>query len=240
MADATDSKSVVRKGVWVRVPPRALLRGQPSGVTVLGVGTDNLTREPFWPEPRFKKRRLVWIAAVLAVAVVAVVVALVVSGGDDTSSIASENTQLVVDSVAATDDVSSAPADTAPASTPRSSAPSGAATRSTSPDTTATAVPGAILPAGTFAPAAQPIDVDCTLPFEPNEFLPLEPCQKGAAIERVQEALIGLGFDLDPDGFYGQDTATAVQGFQYVNDLPQTGIVDEVTWDRLGLNVGDI
>ncbi len=23
MADATDSKSVVRKGVWVRVPPRA-------------------------------------------------------------------------------------------------------------------------------------------------------------------------------------------------------------------------
>jgi hypothetical protein len=26
MADATDSKSVVRKGVWVRVPPRAPMR----------------------------------------------------------------------------------------------------------------------------------------------------------------------------------------------------------------------
>src|SRR5687767_14229992 len=31
MADATDSKSVVRKGVWVRVQPRARLRGHRRG-----------------------------------------------------------------------------------------------------------------------------------------------------------------------------------------------------------------
>lgn len=105
------------------------------------------------------------------------------------------------------------------------------------PTTTAS---DSIFPAGTFPTQLDPITVNCVGPLVGNDFRPLEPCQKGVAIETVQNALVRLGYDIDVDGQYGQGTANAVQVFQLANDLPQTGVVDDATWNALGLNVGDL
>ncbi|MET8967633.1 L,D-transpeptidase family protein [Streptomyces hydrogenans] len=40
-------------------------------------------------------------------------------------------------------------------------------------------------------------------------------------------------FDRAPTGFYGSITAKAVSGFQKKRGLPETGSVDETTWQRL-------
>ena len=50
----------------------------------------------------------------------------------------------------------------------------------------------------------------------------------------IQERLNTLGYlDATPDGEYGEQTETAVKGFQKVNDLVETGVVDEVTYEVL-------
>lgn len=36
-----------------------------------------------------------------------------------------------------------------------------------------------------------------------------------------------------PDGIYGSDTETAVSAFQRREGLPQTGITDQLTWERI-------
>lgn len=38
-----------------------------------------------------------------------------------------------------------------------------------------------------------------------------------------------------PDGIYGPETVTAVTAFQIREELPQTGITDQQTWDRIVL-----
>lgn len=42
-----------------------------------------------------------------------------------------------------------------------------------------------------------------------------------------------------PDGIYGPSTMQAVSAFQRRNDLPQTGITDMQTWDRIVLEYED-
>lgn len=50
----------------------------------------------------------------------------------------------------------------------------------------------------------------------------------------IQERLSALGYlEATPDGEYGEQTETAVIGFQKVNDLVETGVVDEVTYETL-------
>ena len=70
--------------------------------------------------------------------------------------------------------------------------------------------------------------------------MPLEPGQAGRDIQTVQIQLnrIARNFPAipkipDPDGVYDAQTAAAVRVFQSVFDLPQTGIVDEPTWNKI-------
>ena len=39
--------------------------------------------------------------------------------------------------------------------------------------------------------------------------------------------------EIDINGVYDEKTMAAVRRFQTINRLPQTGVVDQVTWDRL-------
>lgn len=57
---------------------------------------------------------------------------------------------------------------------------------------------------------------------------------RGAIIQRIQETLTAAGFDTNGhDGVYGGDTVTAVKGFQTSRNLPETGQVDQATWEAL-------
>ncbi|MFC8271976.1 L,D-transpeptidase family protein [Streptomyces sp. NPDC057271] len=53
-------------------------------------------------------------------------------------------------------------------------------------------------------------------------------------VRELQARLRQIGyFDRAPTGFYGSITGKAVSAFQKKRELPQTGSVDEVTWQRL-------
>ncbi|MEU9700819.1 L,D-transpeptidase family protein [Streptomyces sp. NPDC047981] len=53
-------------------------------------------------------------------------------------------------------------------------------------------------------------------------------------VRELQARLRQIGyFDRAPTGFYGSITGSAVKAFQKKRELPQTGSVDEVTWQRL-------
>jgi peptidoglycan hydrolase-like protein with peptidoglycan-binding domain len=55
----------------------------------------------------------------------------------------------------------------------------------------------------------------------------------------IQNALISYGYQIEPDGQYGQATADAVAQFQGVKGLVVTGTVDALTYAALGpLGVG--
>ena len=129
--------------------------------------------------------------------------------------------------------------DSAPATTPPTAAPD-TATAATDPapqtDSPTTSVSEPILPAATIPQRVPPIKVTCTGAYVANDTLPLTPCQKGSVVADVQNALVGFGYDITADGLYGQATADAVQSFQYVMGLPETGVVDEATWTALGID----
>ena len=61
----------------------------------------------------------------------------------------------------------------------------------------------------------------------------------GDEVHAIQERLIALKYPLDPAGddfinrVYGSDTEYCVILFQDENDLLETGIVDDITWDCL-------
>lgn len=53
-------------------------------------------------------------------------------------------------------------------------------------------------------------------------------------IVTIQERLVTLGYlAAEPDGEFGAKTETAVKGFQTVNSLAETGVVDEATYTAL-------
>ncbi|MFF9912098.1 L,D-transpeptidase family protein [Streptomyces sp. NPDC013457] len=53
-------------------------------------------------------------------------------------------------------------------------------------------------------------------------------------VRELQARLRQIGyFDRAPTGFYGSITGKGVSAFQKKRELPQTGSVDEVTWERL-------
>lgn len=53
---------------------------------------------------------------------------------------------------------------------------------------------------------------------------------RGNAVKRVQEWLCYHNIAVVADGIYGYVTEDAVKNFQYANDIPTTGIVDERTF----------
>ncbi len=56
----------------------------------------------------------------------------------------------------------------------------------------------------------------------------------GEIIQDIQEALTQAGFDTKgTDGFYGANTGSAVAAFQSAKAIPQTGTVDDVSWQAL-------
>lgn len=59
---------------------------------------------------------------------------------------------------------------------------------------------------------------------------------RGSAVRFVQSLLRNLNYAPGPiDGVYGEDTQGAVFAFQRNNNLPLTGVVDQATWNALGV-----
>ena len=54
-----------------------------------------------------------------------------------------------------------------------------------------------------------------------------------AAISAIQRLLRGAGYDIKPDGIYGEETYIAVRDFQRTYGLPPTGRVDLITFETL-------
>jgi peptidoglycan hydrolase-like protein with peptidoglycan-binding domain len=61
---------------------------------------------------------------------------------------------------------------------------------------------------------------------------------RGADVKAIQSLLRGHGVTVVYDGNFTLDTRSAVIGFQVARGLPQTGIVDAATWERLVTTVG--
>ena len=55
----------------------------------------------------------------------------------------------------------------------------------------------------------------------------------GSAVEDVQKRLRILGYELTPDGEFGEKTRAAVSAFRQAEGLPQGAEVDEDTWHAL-------
>lgn len=63
---------------------------------------------------------------------------------------------------------------------------------------------------------------------------------RGEAVEQVQERLNHWGFELEPDGIYGNDTIDAVKKFQRSHGLEQNGQVGYATLLALNTNKPDL
>jgi lysozyme len=62
-----------------------------------------------------------------------------------------------------------------------------------------------------------------------------EPMMQGEDVRQVQEALKTAGINIEPDGFFGNDTDKAVRQFQQQKGLTVDGIVGAQTRKQLGL-----
>lgn len=61
---------------------------------------------------------------------------------------------------------------------------------------------------------------------------------RGSDVKSVQALLIGKGYPMTFDGIFGTVTRDAVKAFQRTVSLPATGIVDDLTWNRMLTPVG--
>ncbi|WP_445315945.1 glycoside hydrolase family protein [Microcoleus vaginatus] len=62
-----------------------------------------------------------------------------------------------------------------------------------------------------------------------------EPMMQGEDVRRVQKALKAAGVNIEPDGFFGNDTDKAVRQFQQQKGLEADGVVGAQTRKELGL-----
>lgn len=76
------------------------------------------------------------------------------------------------------------------------------------------------------------INTECES-WTPSEQLPLEPCDSGALVKKMQRALRAKGYSVDIDGFNGPRTVKALARFQSDTGLRRSGIVDKDTWAAL-------
>lgn len=87
------------------------------------------------------------------------------------------------------------------------------------------------------------VGVDPTVEVKQPEFFYVAPLNVeqpikfdmiGEQIKNAQVMLKGIGFDPGRvDGYFGEQTSTAVKEFQRANDLQQTGEIDQLTAERL-------
>lgn len=61
----------------------------------------------------------------------------------------------------------------------------------------------------------------------------LELGDRGEQVEALQQLLQQLGYPIEPDGFYGDQTKFAIIDFQQKEGLPVDGEVGATTWERL-------
>jgi peptidoglycan hydrolase-like protein with peptidoglycan-binding domain len=73
-----------------------------------------------------------------------------------------------------------------------------------------------------------------------SSYVSLRVGSTGPAVTKLQQAIMATGLVVrgGADGIFGQHTRTAVLGYQRVNGIAQTGIVDEATARLLGLLTG--
>ncbi len=76
----------------------------------------------------------------------------------------------------------------------------------------------AFLPANVFADEAPPI---------------LKMGMEGSEVKELQELLNSLGYNIEVDGYFGQQTKTIVESFQASFDLESDGVVGKETWEVL-------
>ena len=75
-------------------------------------------------------------------------------------------------------------------------------------------------------------------PFPPNGYT-VERNEKSDLVRIIQSMLSGIGVvydafsDIQMSGIYDETTENAVRLFQRISHLPQTGLVDVFTWNRL-------
>ena len=63
-----------------------------------------------------------------------------------------------------------------------------------------------------------------------------DPMTRGTVVRTLQMSLTDAGYDTGgTDGVFGSGTETALQWFQYDNELEPTGVVDEETAKKLGI-----
>ncbi|MFF8607444.1 L,D-transpeptidase family protein [Streptomyces sp. NPDC015346] len=109
----------------------------------------------------------------------------------------------------------------APATSSASSQPSATATATASPSATTDDKPSS-------SPSSSPTSA------APAAEVLMKDGDESERVRELQARLRQIGyFDRAPTGFYGTMTAGAVKGFQKKRELPQTGSVDETTWQRL-------
>jgi len=64
----------------------------------------------------------------------------------------------------------------------------------------------------------------------------IRPGDRGSAVRFLQSLLQRLNYAPGPiDGIFGADTRAAVIAFQANNNIPTTGLVDQATWNALGV-----
>ncbi len=124
-----------------------------------------------------------------------------------------------------------------PAVTPT---PTATPTRTPTPTPTRTPTPTPTrtpTPTPTPTPTRTPTPIPTVTPKPPVEICPrLALGSRGPAVARLQILLRRAGFYPGViDGFFGPLTEAAVKDFQDCKGLPVTGLVDEATWQALGV-----
>ncbi|MEG4344417.1 glycoside hydrolase family protein [Microcoleus sp. A003_D6] len=74
-----------------------------------------------------------------------------------------------------------------------------------------------------------------TISEVPRTLKVTEPMMQGEDVRRVQKALKAAGINIEPDGFFGNDTDKAVRQFQQQKGLMADGVVGAQTRKELGL-----
>ncbi|MFF5975936.1 peptidoglycan-binding protein [Streptomyces sp. NPDC012769] len=107
-------------------------------------------------------------------------------------------------------------------------------TRTAPPATPSTApAPSSAAPTGDDKPSSPAPSATTEAPG-PKARILMDDGDESARVRELQARLRQLGyFDRAPTGFYGTMTGNAVKAFQKKRELPRTGSVDEVTWQKL-------
>ncbi|MFD7323804.1 L,D-transpeptidase family protein [Streptomyces sp. NPDC059875] len=106
------------------------------------------------------------------------------------------------------------------------------------PSASSSSAPAPATPSGSASPSGTPTTDDkpssSPTSAQPVGKVLMKDGDESAQVRELQARLRQIGyFDRAPTGFYGTMTGGAVKAFQKKRELPQTGSVDETTWQRL-------